>query len=265
MASTLPVGSAPRHGDLWGARAADWAENEEQQIPTYDEALRRSGVTHGDAVLEVGCGSGVFLRLAADRGSRVHGIDAAEALVSLASRRVPEADVRVGDMQFLPYEDDVFDLVCGFNSFFFAADMVAALREAGRVAKPGARVLVQVWGDPARCDLTAMKHAVFPLGPPQPPDAPAPPRLWEPGVLEGIVTEAALHPAEAFDLTYAFEYPDEETLVRLTLAPGLVVEAARFSGEDLIRAAIVDSMAPHRRADGSYRVMNEWHYVVATA
>jgi hypothetical protein len=27
-------GSAARHGPLWGARARDWAENEEQQIPT---------------------------------------------------------------------------------------------------------------------------------------------------------------------------------------------------------------------------------------
>jgi hypothetical protein len=35
--------------------------------------------------------------------------------------------------------------VTGFNSFFFANDMVAALREAGRVAKPGAPVVIQVW------------------------------------------------------------------------------------------------------------------------
>jgi hypothetical protein len=48
----------------------------------------------------------------------------------------------------------------GFNSFFFAADMVAALREARRVAKPGAPVVIQVWGWPERCDIEAMKHAV---------------------------------------------------------------------------------------------------------
>jgi len=33
--------SAERWGPLWGARARDWAENEEQQVPTYEEALRR--------------------------------------------------------------------------------------------------------------------------------------------------------------------------------------------------------------------------------
>jgi ubiquinone/menaquinone biosynthesis C-methylase UbiE len=79
----------------------------------------------------------VFLRLAAERGVTVCGLDASEALVEIARSRVPDADVRADDMQFLPY--DLFDFVAGFNSFFFAADMVAALREAGRVAKPQRR------------------------------------------------------------------------------------------------------------------------------
>ena len=59
---------------------------------------------------------------------------------------MPDADLRVGDMEALPYDDDTFDLVTGFNSFFFANDIVAAVREAGRVAKPGAPVVIQVWG-----------------------------------------------------------------------------------------------------------------------
>jgi hypothetical protein len=35
--------------------------------------------------------------------------------------------------------------------------MVAALRESGRVAKPDAPVVIQVWGWHERCDLEAMK------------------------------------------------------------------------------------------------------------
>jgi ubiquinone/menaquinone biosynthesis C-methylase UbiE len=52
---------------------------------------------------------------------------------------VPLGDVRVGEMESLPWNDDTFDLVTGFNSFFFADDMVGALREAGRVANPARR------------------------------------------------------------------------------------------------------------------------------
>jgi hypothetical protein len=44
------------------------------------------------------------------------------------------------------------------HSFFFANDVVAAMREAGRVAKPGAPVVIQAWGAHERCDLEAMKQ-----------------------------------------------------------------------------------------------------------
>ena len=175
-ATTSSKGSAERWGPLWGARPHDWAATEDQQLPTYEAAIGRAGIGAGQRVLEVGCGSGVFLRAAADRGARVVGLDASAALIDLARARVPEADLSIGDMQFLPYPDDTFDAVAGFNAFFFAADIVAALREAGRVAKPGAPVVIQVWGRAERCDLTAMKNALATLVPAPEPNAPHPQR-----------------------------------------------------------------------------------------
>lgn len=258
-------GSAERQGGLWGGRAEAWAETEAQQVPTYREAIRRVGIGPGQVLLELGCGSGVFLRLAADEGARVFGLDAAQPLIEIARERVPEADLRVGDLQFLPYEDDFFDLVAGFNSFFFAADMTAALREAGRVAKPGAPVVIQVWGRPARCDLTPMLRAMGPLRPAPAPAAPPPIPLSEPGVLERIATEAGLTPQTAFDFSYAYEYPDEQTLVRSMLSPGGVAEAIQTSGEEAVARAIVEALAPCRTPSGGYRLENEWHYLVASS
>jgi SAM-dependent methyltransferase len=179
--ATTAAGSAERWGPLWGARPEDWAATEDRQVPTYDEAVRRLGIEPGQRVLDLGCGSGVFLRLAADRGAEVFGLDASQALIEIARARVPEADLRVGDIQFLPYDDDSFDVVTGFNSFFFAASMAAALREAGRVAKPEAPVVIQVWGDPQRCDLEAMKRIVRSFMPARPTDAPAPPSSGDRG------------------------------------------------------------------------------------
>jgi SAM-dependent methyltransferase len=199
MSSTTSTrGSAERWGPLWGSEPRDWAANEDQQRPTYEEAIRQVGIEEGSSVLDIGCGSGVFLRLAADRGAHVSGLDASEALIEVAHERVPEADLRVGEMEALPFADDTFDLVTGFNSFFFAADMTAALREAGRVAKPGAAVVIQVWGRPERNDLEAAKEVMRPFLPAPPPDAPTPPPLWSPGVLEQLATEA-LTPERAFD------------------------------------------------------------------
>jgi SAM-dependent methyltransferase len=264
-ASTMNSGSAVRWGPLWGARADEWARSEEQHLPAYEESLRRVGLRPGHRVLDVGCAAGVFLRLAAERGAEPFRIDASEALIDLARRRVPEADLRVGDMQFLPYGDDRFDLVTGFTSFFFAHDMVAALREAGRVAVPGAPVVIQVWGRHERCDLEAMKRIVRPFLPPPPPEEQDRPPLWQPGVLEEIASEAGLTPSEAFDFSFAYEYPDAETLGRLLLAPAGLATLIGPEHEETVRAQIVEALAPHRTPAGGYRLDNEYRYLVATA
>lgn len=264
MSSTTQVsGSAQRWGALWGARSRDWAETEAQQVPTYEEALRRIGLSSGQSVLEVGCGSGVFLELAARRRAVLAGIDASEALVELARARVPGADVRVGDMEHLPYADASFDVVCGFNSFFFADDMTAALREAARVARPDAAVVLQVWGRPERCGIEAAKAAIGRLLPG--PGRAAPPPFWKPGVLERLAADAGLTPESSFDHAWAYEYADEPALLRSLLSSAPAVIAARASGEQAVRDAIRAAMAPYRTGGGGYRIENEWHYLVARA
>ena len=262
--STLTT-AAEVQADLWSARAADWATHEERHLPVYEEAIRRLGIGPGRRVLDAGCGSGVFLRAAAARGARVAGIDASAAMLEHARARVPEADLRLGDLQVLPFADASFDVVTSFNGFWFAADPVAAVREAGRVARPGAPVLLLVFGRPEHCDLTPMLRAVGALS--AVPDAEEAPRskfgLHEPGILEGMAEAAGLRPVEAGDVVTALDFPDEETLVRELLSPGSVVLATRVAGEAAVRAAIRDALAPFRAADGTYRVENEWRFLIS--
>ena len=66
--------------------------------------------------------------LAAERGARISGLDAAEALIAIARERLPEGDFRVGDMEDLPFENEVFDVVIAASSLQFSEDRVAALR-----------------------------------------------------------------------------------------------------------------------------------------
>ncbi len=263
-AARVSSGSAERWGPLWGARPADWALSEDRQLPTYEAALEQTGLEPGWRVLDVGCGAGAFLRLAAGRGALPHGLDASEALIAFARTRLPEADLRVGDMEALPWEDGTFDLVTGFNSFFFATDMVAALREAGRVAKPRAPVVVQVWGAHERCDLEAMKALARPFLPPRPVDAPPDPDLSQPGILRGLALEAGLSPEHELDVTWAFEYPDAATLGRALVAVAGLAVLAGPKRERELREAIVEGLAPYRRPDGSYRLRNEFRILIAS-
>jgi SAM-dependent methyltransferase len=256
-------GSARRWGPLWGARAADWALSEDQQWPTYEAALRRLALPPGAAVLDVGCGAGAFLRLVAQRDARPFGLDASEQLVALARERVPGADVRVGEMEALPYEDDTFDLVTGFNSFFFADDFAGALREAGRVAKPGAVIVIQVWGPHERNDLEAMKAVARPFLPRRPADTQPEPDYAAPGVLEELATRAGLTPETTFDVSWSYEFPDEQTLRRALVAPAGVAVIVGPEREQELGDAIVAGLAHCRRADGGYRLQNAFHYLIA--
>jgi SAM-dependent methyltransferase len=264
--TTAPAGgSAERWGALWGARPADWALSEDQQLPTYEEALRRVGLRSGQLVLDIGCGVGAFLRLVADRGALPFGLDASEALLDVARERVPGADLRVGEMEALPYDDDSFDLVCGFNSFFFANDIVAAVREAGRVAKPGAPVVIQVWGPHDRNDLEAMKEIARPFLPPRPAGAPPEPDYSQPGVLEDIAGRAGLEPEQAFDTSWAYDYSDEATVRRALVAPAGLALLLGSDREEQFKDALVEGLARYRTPDGGYRLQNTFHYLVARA
>jgi SAM-dependent methyltransferase len=264
-ASFATTGSASRWGPLWGARPADWALSEDRQLPTYEAALQRTGLEPGWHVLDVGCGVGSFLGLVAERDGEPHGIDASDALIEFALGRLPNADLRVGEMEDLPWERDTFDLVTGFNSFFFANDMVTALREAGRVAKPGAPIVIQVWGAHDRCDLEAMKQLARQFLPPRPPDAPPDPDLSQPGALEALATLAGLRPESEFDTSWVLEYPDAKTLGRALVAVAGLAVLAGPEREQELKTAIVDGLAPYRTTDGSYRLSNEFHYLIASA
>jgi SAM-dependent methyltransferase len=265
MAPATARGSSERWGPLWGARPSDWALSEDQQVPTYEEALRRVQLRRGDLVLDIGSGVGTFLRLVDERGGQPFGIDASQELIDFARRRLPDADLRVGDMEALPHADDSFDLVTGFNSFFFAVDIVAALREAGRVAKPGAPVVIQVWGPHERNDLEAMKAIIRPFMPPRPDDAPPEPDYSQPGVLEQLATQAGLVPEQAFDATWALEYQDDETLRRALVAPAGIAVLVGSDREEDVGDAIAAGLAPYRTTDGRYVLSNEYHYLVASA
>jgi SAM-dependent methyltransferase len=260
-----PIGSAQRWGPLWGARPADWALSEDQQTPTYEAALERVTLRPGDAVVDIGCGVGAFLELVTERGAVAFGLDASESLIELARTRLPDADLRVGEMECLPYKDDSFDLVTGFNSFFFADDIVGALREAARVAKPGAPVVIQVWGAHEHNDLEAMKEIARPFFPPRPADAPPEPEYAEPGVLEEIATAAGLTPEQAFDTAWAFELPDEETMTRALAAPAGLAVLVGPERELELNEALIAGLARYRQSNGSYRLHNEYHYLIARA
>ena len=264
-------GSAGRQSDLWTEKARDWADVMEGWsgwgVPVYRQVLERITVDSSTSLLDIGCGAGRFSRIAADRGATVAGLDATAAFVEIAGERVPDGDFRVGDMEDLPWDDDTFDVVTGFNSFFIAADMVGALREARRVARPGAGVAMTVFGRPENCQSTAVFASLQQLMPPKPVagDSEKSAPEQEPPTLEARAGEAGLTPADGGYLAFAEEYPDLETMLRGYMAAPPFVRAARAFGDEAVRQTLTEAFQPLRTSSGRYRLEEEVRYLIAVA
>jgi SAM-dependent methyltransferase len=100
-------------------------------------------------VLDVGCGTGVLARAAADRvadESQVTGLDLNEGMLAVARRLRPQIEWRQGDATKLPFSVESYDVVMSQFSLMYFPDRGVAIREMVRVLRPGGRLAVAVWG-----------------------------------------------------------------------------------------------------------------------
>jgi SAM-dependent methyltransferase len=261
--ATATIGSATAQSELWGPGAEAWSDVQEPaQAGIYTAVLDRLGPIADNH--DAGCGAGVCAAEAARRGSTVTGIDATAELIAFAAARAPAARFDVGDLEALPYADDAFDVVTGFNSFQYAADPTGALREARRVTRPGGRVVAVVWGDPAHCEATGYLKALGSLLPPPPPGTPGPFALSESGALAQLFAAAGLRTIDEGDVDTAWEYADLETALRGLLAAGPAIRAIGIAGEAAVRDAVGTALGGLRTSNGGVRLENRWRYVVGT-
>ena len=204
--------------------------------------------------------------MAADRGARVAGIDAAKELIEIAAERVPEGDFRAGDIEVLPWEDDSFDLVTGFSAFQFADDKVRALREARRVSRGSVAVVI-----PTRVPesgIAAVFKPVFPLfvG-----DALASLKesgmfaLSEPGKLDALLAAGDLAPSNDEEIECPIVFEDVDAAELAFMGAGPTQLAIENSGEATVARTVRSALEPFTDADGQVLLPAWYRAVLAQA
>jgi len=263
-ASRSGSGSATIQGDLWSARARDYAELQEVQFrPLYESVLGHPEVAGARSCLDVGCGPGLAAQVLARKIANVCGVDASAAFIEIARQRLPGRDFRVGEMEALPHEDASFDVVTGFNAFQYAASPGRALLEARRVLRPGGVVVIATWGPPEDCEAAGHLQALGALMPPPPPGTPGPFALSDEAKLKSVASEAGFVPVAVIDAVCPWNYPDLETALRGMLSAGPAERAMRNSSVERARQAVAASIAAYRKPSGEYRLNNKFRYLVA--
>jgi SAM-dependent methyltransferase len=249
---------------LWSSNPRRWSQTMAQFIrPLFVATLDAIGV-RGKSLLDAGCGAGQAIADASARGaSPVSGLDASEALLGVAAERTPSADLRVGDIQQLPYVDEAFDVVTAFNAVQYAVDPAAAVAELSRVCVTGGTVAIGVWGDQHRCETESLFSRLRSLAPP-PPGTPEPLALSDPGVVEELLAKAELtvRGGEEVPIPITFESLDEAWTAHISAGP--LQKVISVAGEDAVRDVLDAVLTADRKSDGKYRQDNVMRYVLAT-
>src|SRR5437868_7748922 len=195
--------------------------------------LARLGLTEGESVLEIGCGTGALTVPVAEaigeRG-RLVAVDISEPMLGAARQRVAERGLRNvtllhGDAQVFAFEPAAFDLATSRMGVMFFADPAAAFRNIGGALKPGGRLAFACWAPLAenRHWLISYDIALRHLGPPAAPPAhePGPLAFGDPDYIRRILLAAGFSDiaVERAYPTIICGSPEEESQQALMMGP----------------------------------------------
>lgn len=217
--------------------------------------LDAAGVVAGARLLDVGTGPGDAAGRAARRGAVVTGVDIADELVALASRRHPEIHFVRGDAEDLPFGDGSFDALVSNFAINHLPRPERAMREFNRVLVSGGGLALSAWDLPERNRIIGVlvdalrACGVHGLAPP----GPDPYRFADDDEFRALLSDAGLETVEVLSLSLTHSVSDADELWRGLLGgsvrtAGLVMQQPPDT-RSKIRAAL-ERLAEEYRAGG---------------
>lgn len=192
---------------FWGGDAGQkWVTQQAlldaQMRPVLDGVIARAGLTEGQHVLDVGCGTGQSALVAAKivgKTGHVLGVDISPPMLDLAVARAksfPQAAFVRADAATYDFPAAQFDRVISRFGMMFFADPVAAFMNIAKAIKPGGEMIFATWGQIDRNPWFTLpariaKAEIGPI-PKSDPDEPGPFALRNIAKVENILRDAGL-------------------------------------------------------------------------
>ena len=139
-------------GQVW---AREQEKRDRDHAPITEAAIVLAAPKAGEAVLDIGCGSGTTTLMLAERAGPnglALGIDLSRPMLDVARRRAAAANSIAqfveADATDFPFEQGRFDLAFSQFGVMFFADPTEALANVRRALKPAGRLIVACWRTP---------------------------------------------------------------------------------------------------------------------
>lgn len=134
-----------KYPKFWLGQSQRYEQDRISQI-YYTILLDLIGAKPGQHVLDCGVGTGKPFALAlAKLGAVMYGIDISPLLIQECLENFEKErltiNCQVGDLEKMPYADELFDIVYCINTTWYVPDLKKALAEMCRVTKPGGKIV----------------------------------------------------------------------------------------------------------------------------
>ncbi|MGZ8549447.1 MAG: class I SAM-dependent methyltransferase [Chitinophagaceae bacterium] len=251
-------------GKLWSIAPQYWSTYFEPFfLPMYKKTLDQLRLTEDISLLDAGCGSGLFSRMAITAGAQVIGVDAAGGLLEVARERNPQNNFLEEDLESLPFASNSFDVVAGFNSFQYAGNFTNAVAEAKRVLKDGGRIVIGIWDKPESSEATTILKAIGSLLPAPTPGTPGPFALSEDGKIESIVDSLGLKIGYKSRVACPALYYTKDDAIKSFMGTGPAAAALNYVTERMVQQTIARALQPYYVTENMYHLQNSFLLFIA--
>lgn len=256
-------------GDMWTTHAERY-ETAGRRI--WSAFLGRTLISDGDAILDIGCGTGKPTMDLARRtpSGRVLGVDLSSRMLERGRSRAAEEGV--GNVAFLqadaqvhPFDPESFDLAASSFGAMFFADQVAAFANMGRALRPGGRLAVLAWRELARNEWLRVLRGALAGGrdlPEPPTGGPGPFALADDAHARRVLVAAGFDDVDLTPIAESMEFgTDADDAFSFVRTMGIVEGMTHDLDDDATARAleaVYEALVAHTTAEGVLMGSSAW-------